>query len=106
MTEVWAIGLVLLSTVFGALGPIYLKKSKKLISFTMFKGIIFYGLGTLLFVIGLRGGELSVLYPLVSIGYVLVCLFSIKMLGEQMSKRKWLGILSIVIGVIFIGVGI
>jgi len=59
----------------------------------------------MIFIPALRGGDLSVLYPFVSLSYIWVMLLSIKMLGEKMTKLKWLGILLIISGVSLIGLG-
>ena len=113
-TQLWAIGMVILATIVGALGPIMLKKAsaKKLSSikslaknYPLFAGIIFYGLGTILFIPALKGGDLSVLYPFVALIYIWVSLLSVKFLGEKMSKFKWFGIALIILGVTFIGLG-
>ncbi len=111
-TQLWAILLVLLANLIGSFGPIYLKKASAgfklnltglLNNYNLFAGLFFYGIGTVLFVGALKGGELSVLYPLVSTVYIWVSLLSIKMLGEKMNAYKWLGIFIIVLGVSFIG---
>jgi len=113
-TQLWAIGLVILATMIGAFGPILLKKASakrlsKLSSlatnYHLFGGVALYAIGTLLFIPALKGGDLSVLYPLVSVAYIWVSLLSIKFLGEKMNKFKWLGIVLIIIGVSFIGIG-
>jgi uncharacterized membrane protein len=113
-TALWAIGLVLLGDIVGAFGPIFLKKASDSFSFNILKliknkeliiGLCCYGFGTILFIPALKGGELSVLYPLVAISYAIVCLYSVKMLKEKMNKFKWLGIVLIMIGVAFIGIG-
>ena len=113
-TQLWAIGLVILATLIGAFGPIWLKKasSKRLsnlsslaTNYHLFGGIASYGVGTLLFIPALKGGELSVLYPFVALAYIWVSLLSVKFLGEKMNKLKWIGIASIIIGVAFIGMG-
>ena len=113
-TQLWAIGLVILATLVGALGPIMLKKAsaKKLFSISsliknyhLSTGIILYGLGTILFIPALKGGDLSVLYPFVSLIYIWVSLLSVKFLNEKMNKFKWIGIALIIIGVSFIGFG-
>lgn len=113
-TELWAIGLVLFAAVIGSFGPIFLKKASDKLSFKiksiiynkyLIVGVIFYGLSTIFFIPALKGGELSVLYPFVATVYIWVSLLSVKMLNEKMNKFKWLGILSIIIGVIFIGIG-
>ena len=113
-TELWAVVLVLIADVGGAFGPIFLKRASDSISFNFLKliknwnliiGVLCYGFGTILFIPALKGGELSVLYPLAAVSYVLVCLYSIKMLKEKMNSLKWIGIALIMIGVMFIGLG-
>ena len=113
-TQLWAIGLVMFACIIGSFGPIFLKKASGKISLSLKSiiynkyliiGIIFYGLSTIFFIPALKGGELSVLYPFVATVYIWVSLLSIKMLGEKMNKFKWLGILLIIIGVSFIGLG-
>ena len=113
-TQPWAIGLVILATIVGAFGPIFLKKaSAKRLSkikslatnYHLFGGVALYAIGTLLFIPALKGGDLSVLYPFVALTYIWVSLLSVKFLGEKMNKLKWLGIALIIIGVSFIGFG-
>ena len=113
-TELWAVGLVVLGTIVGSFGPILLKKGSKKFSlnpklliknYHIISGTGLYILGTILFIAALRGGELSILYPLVSVTYIWVSFLSIKFLKEKMNKYKWLGILLIIIGVTFIGIG-
>lgn len=113
-TQLWAIGLVILATLVGAFGPILLKKASakrlsKLSSlatnYHLFGGVALYAIGTLLFIPALKGGDLSVLYPFVSVVYIWVSLLSVKFLDEKMNRLKWLGIALIIIGVSFIGYG-
>ena len=113
-TQLWAIGLVVLATLIGAFGPILLKKAsaKKLSSirslvknYYLFGGVALYGVGTVIFIPALKGGDLSVLYPFVALVYVWVSLLSVKFLGEKMNRLKWIGIALIIFGVTFIGLG-
>ena len=113
-TQLWAIGLVILGTLVGAFGPILLKKasakrlskiSSLMANYHLFGGVILYALGTIFFIPALKGGDLSVLYPFVALGYIWVSLLSVKFLGEKMNKFKWIGISLIIIGVTFIGLG-
>lgn len=113
-TATYSIILVVIGTVFGAFGPIYLKRGSSDFTFNIIKlirnkdimlGILFYALATIIFIPALKGGELSVLYPLVALTYIWVALLSVKMLKEKMNFYKWLGVLLIVIGVVFIGLG-
>ena len=92
-TQLWAIGLVVLATMIGAFGPILLKKAsaKKLSSikllmknYPLFGGVALYGVGTVLFIPALKGGDLSVLYPFVALVYVWVSLLSVKFLGAEL----------------------
>jgi len=113
-TELWAIGLVILGTLIGAFGPILLKKGssrfnrnifKQFTNYYMIGGFVLYGISTIIFIPALKGGELSVLYPLVALAYVWVCLLSVKFLNEKMNALKWIGILLIIFGAGFIGIG-
>ena len=113
-TQLWAIALVILATFVGAFGPILLKKasakrlsklSSLMTNYHLFGGVALYAIGTLLFIPALKGGDLSVLYPFVALAYIWVSLLSVKFLGEKMNKFKWIGIILIIVGVTFIGVG-
>lgn len=111
-TQLWAIGLVILGTLIAAFAPILWKKAsdessgiKSYINWKFIAGVILYGLGTVAFIPALKGGELSVLYPFVALSYVWVCLLSTKFLNEKMSLLKWIGIVLIILGVSFIGIG-
>ena len=113
-TQLWAIGLAIFATIVGSYGPILLKKAsaknfsgmKSLITnYDLIYGIGLYGISTVIFIPALKGGELSVLYPLVALSYIWVSLLSVKMLGEKMNKWKWIGISLIIVGVSFIGFG-
>lgn len=113
-TQLWAIALVSFATLIGAFGPILLKKasakrlsniSSLITNYHLFGGVALYAIGTLLFIPALKGGDLSVLYPFIALTYIWVSLLSVKFLGEKMNKFKWLGILLIIIGVTFIGIG-
>ncbi len=114
MAELWSGLLVLLAALIGAFGSMYFKKGADRLELTvqgllrnsdLIKGVIVYGTSTVFYVIGLRGGELSVLFPLVSTGYVWVSLLSVKYLGERMNAMKWAGIGFIIVGVTLIGLG-
>lgn len=112
-TELWAMGLVISAAIVGSLAPILIKKASEDVTLSLetiknkylLGGISLYGLGTILFIPALKGGELSVLYPLVSVTYIFVAILSVKLLNEKMNSFKWIGIALIIIGVAFIGFG-
>jgi len=113
-TTLWSIALVITAATLGSFGPILLKKASKDLTFNiktiisnkyLLGGLVFYGIGTVLFIPALKGGELSVLYPLVATTYVWVSLLSVKFLKEKMNAFKWIGVFLIIIGVALVGLG-
>lgn len=113
-TTLSAIGLVLIATFIGAFGALFLKygaekmtRKSKLSFFNtqLLIGVLLYGLSSVFFLLALKNGELSVLYPITSLSYIWISLLSIKMLGEKMNFFKWLGITAILLGVSLIGFG-
>ena len=68
-------------------------------------GYALYGLNTLLMVLALRDGELSMLYPIIALTYVWVTLLSYTLLREPPNAFKNIGIATIVIGVAVLGRG-
>ncbi|MFC1690539.1 EamA family transporter [Nanoarchaeota archaeon] len=112
MTEWWTFLIVFFATILGAFGSLFFKRGAKHVNFNileqlknfeLIKGFFFYVSSALIFIIALKYGDLSVLYPITSLSYIWVSLISIKYLNEEMNKYKWLGIALIVLGVIFIG---
>lgn len=113
-TEWWAIVLIVIATILGGFGALYFKLGADKLKFNLLDlmknwrlmlGVFFYGISTVFFILGLKGGDLSVLYPFASLTYVWVVLLSIKLLNEKMNLYKWMGVASILIGVSLIGVG-
>jgi multidrug transporter EmrE-like cation transporter len=68
-------------------------------------GLSLYGLSTLLLVLALRDGELSMLYPVIALTYVWVTLLSFLIFHDRVNPFKLLGIVTIVIGVGVLGRG-
>ena len=62
-----------------------------------------YGFSTILLILALKDGELSVLYPVISLTFVWVALLSTVFFNEMLSPMKILGILTIVAGVAVLG---
>ena len=55
-----------------------------------------------LWLLGLQHVDLSYAYPLVSFGYVVVCLLAAAFLRERMSANRWAAVLLICLGVMLI----
>ncbi len=62
-----------------------------------------WGLSTVLFVLALRRGELSLLYPVFTLTYVWVTVLSVKILHESMNNLKIAGLVTIMAGVAVLG---
>ena len=67
-------------------------------------GFCLYGCGALLMIIALRYGELSVLHPMLSAGYVLSLFLGAFVLHEQISLLQVAGVAAIILGLVFISV--
>ncbi|MEO0265526.1 MAG: SMR family transporter [candidate division WOR-3 bacterium] len=65
-------------------------------------GLMLYGLSTIFWLLSLRKVELSVAYPTLSLGYVLIYVSSILLFNEPFKWVRFLGILLILIGVVLI----
>lgn len=61
-----------------------------------------YGISAILFIVALKHGNLSVLYPVIATSYVWVTLISFRVLHEPVSIAKFLGIALILCGVMLI----
>jgi len=112
MLDLVPILLVLVGSVIAALGSLYFKKSadKFLLRNIWKSGLLWLGIflhlfSMIMYVVALRFGELTLLYPLVSTTYIWVVLFSVKSLGEKMNKWKWISLVGIVLGVVLVGIG-
>jgi uncharacterized membrane protein len=70
---------------------------------SLFAGYCLYGLSTFLLVLALRDGELSLLYPIVSLSYVWVTILSVMIFHETLNLFKIVGVSTIVLGVAVLG---
>lgn len=111
-TPGWAVGLVLLATVVNGIGGVLLKLGadasrlswKNLrVDPRLLLGLFSYGLASILYVVSLTRGELSVLYPVVSLTYVWIFCLSRVVLGERLTAAKLLGGALLILGVCLVG---
>jgi drug/metabolite transporter (DMT)-like permease len=66
-------------------------------------GYSLYGISTVLLVVALKHGELSLLYPVIALTYVWVAILSIMVFHEDMNPLRAAGVIVIVIGVAILG---
>ena len=71
----------------------------------LFAGYCLYGVFTVMFVYALRHGELSILYPLIALGYVWTTITAVVAFHEHMNPYKIVGLLVIICGVGVLGWG-
>ena len=115
-----SLGLMFLFTFLGATAQMLMKTGMTrpdpslwnyVTNIPLIVGYSLYGLGAVLFTIALRDGELSVLYPIISLTYVWVAILSVPILHETFNLHTWkgaaklIGILTIVSGVAVLGRG-
>ncbi|HTS77631.1 MAG TPA: hypothetical protein VMG40_15580 [Bryobacteraceae bacterium] len=70
---------------------------------SLFFGYSLYGLYTVILILALRQGELSVLYPVIALTFVWVTIASMLVFHEPMNAAKLAGIVIIMSGVAVLG---
>ena len=109
-----SVALVFSCTVLGALAQLLIKNGTGRITgdlasivtnVPLIAGYSIYGINTLLMVLALKVGEMSMLYPIIALTYVWTTLLSYTVLGEPSNAYKNIGIATIVIGVAVMGRG-
>ncbi len=66
-------------------------------------GFASYGISSICYLMALSRLDLSVAYPMVGIGYILVMLISALILREPVGPLRWMGVLLIFAGVCLVG---
>lgn len=119
MAAINIILLILVSVVLGAFGQISMKKGLKnkpiqineLVSLKFFStvfepnvflGVVLYIVATLIWLVVLSNAEVSQVYPLIALGYIVTAVFARIYLGENISFLRWLGIILIVAGAVLV----
>jgi len=105
--------LVFFAGIVGSFGAVFLKLGAakltgNVLSFVnprLILGVALYMGSTVIYLSGLKGGELSVLYPMVSLGYVWTLLWSKLFFQEPITRYKVGGLGLIIVGVILVGLG-
>jgi len=105
--------LVFLCTLIGAAAQVFFKLAadglvhptpqRIVTNIPLLLGFALYGINTLLLVLALRKGQLSLLYPVISLTYVWVTVLSVLVFKESLNVFKTLGLTIVVAGVAVLG---
>jgi len=110
-TKLSSIGLMILCTFFTSLAQVLYKFGVAKLEFNFISiitnyqiiaGIACYGIGAVILIAALRGGEVSILYPIVATSYIWVSLMSVQFFNEVMNIYKWAGVFFIIAGIIIL----
>jgi drug/metabolite transporter (DMT)-like permease len=105
--------LVFGASVVGSFGAVFLKLgamrlNKSILSFVnarLILGVALYLGSSYIYAMGVKGGPLSVLYPMVSLGYIFTLLWSKLFFHEPLNRYKFAGLGLILVGVFLVGMG-
>ena len=105
--------LVFGASVLGSFGAVFLKLGaaridNSLVSFLnprLAIGVALFLGSSVFYAAGIRGGQLSVLYPMVSLGYIWTLIWSRLFFAEPFTRTKLAGLALILLGVFFVGLG-
>jgi drug/metabolite transporter (DMT)-like permease len=104
--------LVLAASFVGSFGAVFLKLGANhlhrnvlslFINWRLAIGVVFFVASSLLYLKGIREGELTILYPMVSLGYVWTLFWSRLFFKEPFTRNKFLGLGLILLGIVFLG---
>ena len=108
-----SVALMVLCTFFTSLAQVFYKLGAPalkpdffalLANYYVIIGILLYAGGAAILIVALRGGDVSILYPIVATSFIWVSLMSMRFFGEPMNIYKWLGVFVIIAGIIFINI--
>jgi len=102
--------LVLIASLIGSFGAVFLKLGaeklrygfRHILSGQAAAGVALFLLSSVFFGWGIKNGELSVLYPMVSLGYVWTLLWSRIFFKEPVTKSKFAALGLILVGIVLI----
>jgi multidrug transporter EmrE-like cation transporter len=113
-TPLSSIVLVLVGSFFGSFGAVFLKLGAEYMrgslarlatNYWLATGVAFYLLSSVFYMMGVSQGQLTVLYPMVSLGYIWATLWARIFFKEPFTVAKIGGLAMIIFGVSLINLG-
>ncbi len=92
--------LVIFASLIGSFGAVFLKLGaerlrmgiRHIVSKQAFYGVVLFVISSFFFALGIKHGELSVLYPMVSFSYVFTLIWSRLFFHEPVTKPKYVAL--------------
>ncbi|MFN7918454.1 MAG: EamA family transporter [Bryobacteraceae bacterium] len=109
-----SIALVFGASFLGSIGAVFLKSASGRINrdvwsivmnWRLAAGIVMYVLSSLFYLKGIKQGELTILFPMVSLGYVWTLFWSRLFFQEEFTKSKFIGLGFIIAGIVLLAFG-
>ena len=109
-----SMALVLAASFVGSFGAAFLKGGAERLhrnvwtlvtNWRLAIGVFFFVASSLLYLKGIKNGELTILYPMVSLGYVWTLLWSRLFFHEPFTREKLCGLGLILGGIVFLALG-
>ncbi len=106
--------LVVTASVIGSFGAVFLKFGSLNLELTFMGmlrnwrlalGIALYLLSSVFFMAGIKNGELTILYPMVSLGYIWTMIWSRIVFKEPITQYKVMGLAMIIAGIAVLNMG-
>jgi len=113
-TPVSSMVLVLGASFVGSFGAVFLKLGAEhlhrnllslFVNWRLGIGVVFFLASSLLYLKGIREGELTILYPMVSLGYVWTLFWARIFFKEPFTKNKFIGLGLILSGIVILALG-
>lgn len=113
-TPLSSIGYVLAASFIGSFGAAFLKGGAErlelnlaslLSNWRIIAGVGLFLLSSVFFVLGIREGELTLLYPMAALSYPWAILWSRLFFGEPITRNKIIGLILILCGIALLGFG-
>ena len=91
--------------VFLKLGAVRLTGVMSLLNWRLALGVGLYLASSVFYAFGIRHGQLSVLFPMVAVGYIWTLLWARLFFHERFTRSKLLGLGLVLGGVVLVGLG-